>query len=58
MSAMLSEVGGHVWIGMSGTVGADDSVTFTWVNGDSIDYTNWNEYEPGTVCMCVCEQQL
>lgn len=52
MSAMLSEVGGHTWIGMSGTVGEDDSVTFNWVNGDPVDYTNWNEYEPG-IYVCV-----
>ncbi|KAK4312213.1 hypothetical protein Pmani_016336 [Petrolisthes manimaculis] len=46
VSAMLSEVGGHTWIGMSGTIGEDNSVTFTWVNGDPVEFTNWNEYEP------------
>ncbi|KAG7168501.1 macrophage mannose receptor 1-like 1 [Homarus americanus] len=36
----------RIWIGLSGTIDAGGSVTFSWVNHDAIDFTNWNEFEP------------
>ncbi|XP_042223061.1 macrophage mannose receptor 1-like isoform X2 [Homarus americanus] len=46
ISAFLGNMGTRIWIGLSGTIDAGGSVTFSWVNHDAIDFTNWNEFEP------------
>ncbi|ROT63826.1 putative C-type lectin domain family 4 member G-like [Penaeus vannamei] len=43
----LGELGERAWIGMSGAAADDGSVTFSWVNGEAVEFTNWAEYEPG-----------
>ncbi|MEL6867511.1 MAG: SdrD B-like domain-containing protein, partial [Bacteroidota bacterium] len=35
-----------IWIGFTDV---DDEGNFTWVNGDPVDYTNWNAGEPNNV---------
>ncbi|KAK7079206.1 hypothetical protein SK128_003942 [Halocaridina rubra] len=46
ISAFLGELGTRVWIGLNGTVNGDGSVTFNWVTGEPVDFTNWDEFEP------------
>lgn len=46
LSAYLGELGDQFWIGLSGTIGEDGSRTFTWINNDSVHFTNWGNFEP------------
>ncbi|XP_042869527.1 macrophage mannose receptor 1-like isoform X1 [Penaeus japonicus] len=46
LSSYLSELGERAWIGMSGAIAEDGSVTFDWVTGEPVTFTNWAEYEP------------
>ncbi|KAK7079211.1 hypothetical protein SK128_003947 [Halocaridina rubra] len=46
ISSQLGEMGYRVWIGMNGTIAEDGAVTFNWVTGEPVDFTNWDEYEP------------
>lgn len=46
LSSYLGELGERAWIGMSGAAADDGSVTFSWVNGEAVEFTNWAEYEP------------
>ncbi|XP_069183401.1 snaclec bothroinsularin subunit beta-like [Procambarus clarkii] len=46
VAAFLGDLDSWVWTGLSGTVGEDGSVSFTWVNGDPVDFSNWDEFEP------------
>ncbi|XP_045124558.1 macrophage mannose receptor 1-like [Portunus trituberculatus] len=46
VSSLLAERKSRIWIGLSGTIASDGSVTFSWVNGKPLDYSYWNRYEP------------
>ncbi|KAK8734902.1 hypothetical protein OTU49_005721, partial [Cherax quadricarinatus] len=46
VSAMLGDLDSWAWLGLSGAVGDDGAITFSWVNADPVDFTNWDEFEP------------
>ncbi|XP_071527535.1 macrophage mannose receptor 1-like isoform X2 [Panulirus ornatus] len=48
VSTYLGELKGRAWIGLSGTTEVDGSIGFSWVNSDTLDFTNWDEFEPAS----------
>nr|XP_045606294.1 macrophage mannose receptor 1-like isoform X2 [Procambarus clarkii] len=46
VAAFLGDLDSWVWTGLSAAVDEDGSISFTWVNGDPVDFSNWDEFQP------------